>query len=152
VQKKASERKKRFKTAKELPDCMSVFDKLKFWKKDDLDFDRMADKEMAGMPMDDNLGFEQDNLGLEEKSPFTEEPNMGSAFPPREKASSFQQQSTYREVQPTQSLQAQSTHSASKDLELINSKLDTLKAMLSSMDQRMEHIERSSGEKKERLW
>ncbi|MBS3166421.1 hypothetical protein J4444_04830 [Candidatus Woesearchaeota archaeon] len=132
---------------------MSVFDKLKFWKKEDLDFDRMADKEMTGMPMDDNLGFEQDNLGLEEKSPFPEEPNMGqSAFPLREKAPSFQQQSTYREVQPTQSSQAQSTPSASKELELINSKLDTLKAMLSSMDQRMEHIERSSGEKKERLW
>ena len=43
---------------------------------------------------------------------------------------------------------------ANRDLELINSKLDTLKAMLTSMEQRLNNIEHATaaGEKKQRLW
>ena len=40
-----------------------------------------------------------------------------------------------------------------KDLDLINSKLDTIKALLTSLDQRLSHLERNtSGEQKGRLW
>ena len=41
-----------------------------------------------------------------------------------------------------------------RDMELISSKLDTLKAMLASIEQRLNNIEQamSSSEKKQRLW
>jgi len=41
-----------------------------------------------------------------------------------------------------------------RDLELLSSKLDTIKAILNSMDQRIANIERSTGtvKKEEKLW
>ena len=130
---------------------MSVFDKIKFWKKeDDLDFDALASKEM-GKSSKMDLNFEQDNLGLEEKSPFNEEPSSAfeqgasgrSSFSSPAKTQGFREQPTY----------SASTSSGSHDLELINSKLDTVKAILLSLDQRLERLERSTGtERKEKLW
>jgi hypothetical protein len=51
--------------------------------------------------------------------------------------------------------QQYNTGGSSKDIELINSKLDTLKAILTSMDQRLSNLERNSGneqQQKQRLW
>ena len=42
-----------------------------------------------------------------------------------------------------------------RDLELISSKLDTIKAMLASLDQRTANLERAAGvqqQRRERLW
>jgi len=50
--------------------------------------------------------------------------------------------------------QQNNTGGSSKDIELINSKLDTLKAILTSMDQRLSNVERNTGneQQKQRLW
>ncbi|HLD00584.1 MAG TPA: hypothetical protein VJC39_02465 [Candidatus Nanoarchaeia archaeon] len=116
---------------------MGVFDKLAFWKKkDELDFDELARKEYS---LDSTRGkIPTDDLGLNEKSLFeteypTSSPSPFSATPP-----SFP---SFRES------------SSSKDLDLINSKLDTIKALLSSLDQRLNNLEKQSKtEQKPRLW
>jgi len=115
---------------------MGLFSKLKFWKKEDeLDFETLAEKEMGKKPSPD-FGPEQ-NTGLEEKSLFPEEPEPAAPpFQSRMSGSAFASPSP-----------------ANRDLELINSKLDTLKAMLGSLDQRIAHLEQNSAlEKKQRLW
>ena len=124
---------------------MGIFDKLMFWRKEDeFDFDKVAGKELhnAGFPQD-NLGIEQKSAWLTEKSPFEDQapataPPIGQKFNP----------SPYQAP-------ASSTGGTNKDLDLINSKLDTVRAMLQSMDQRMANIERNVGaeeKQKQRLW
>ena len=126
---------------------MSLFSKLAFWKKDDdLNFDNLADKELnqgtaeGGMPV-------HDNLGLEEKSPFGDPPTelnqANEPFSPQRSAEVPPQQ-------PTQQLT-----SGNRDLELISSKLDTIKAILGSLDQRIANLEKLSvgeNKKEEKLW
>jgi hypothetical protein len=105
---------------------MSFLKKLAFWKKDDFDFDTLADKEMAshGAPLQDNLGLET----MQEQSAFpTQKPDLFAAQP--------------KPIPPSEH----------KELELINSKLDTIKAMLVSMEQRMGQIEKTPKEEK-KLW
>ena len=123
---------------------MSILGKLKFWhKEDDLDFDSLADKEMGKMPASD-FGTDHAQPGLEEKPFFPQEPEAEPMSTPR-----FQS-SPSRAQQPSFT----SPQSANRDLELINSKLDTLKAILNSMDQRIAHLEQTSGveKKPQRLW
>jgi len=129
---------------------MGIFNKLKFWKKDDdFDFDDLAQKEIGSdLPPQDDLGLgaenEQRRLGLDEKSPFPETPT---------EQPSFETQQPSMERQPRQQ-QPQLT-TGNRDLELISSKLDTIKALLNSMDQRVANLEKAAGiEKKqqERLW
>lgn len=122
---------------------MSLLGKLKFWhKEDDLDFDSLADKEMGKMPTD--FGTDHASSGTEEKSFFPQEPEAEPLSSP-----SFQ-------PSPSRSSSSSFTspQSANRDLELINSKLDTLKAILNSMDQRLAHVEQTSGveKKNQRLW
>lgn len=120
---------------------MGLFSKLMFWKKDDLDFDTLADKEMGKhdeMPQDD-LGLDQHPSGLDEKPMFPEEKHDEMPLQPEKPAAP---------PYPTAPATGEN-----KDLELISSKLDTLKALLNSLDQRMANLEQSAGvEKKQRLW
>jgi len=115
---------------------MSFFEKLKFWKHDDeFDFDKMAEKEMGLGDQPSGLDQEQKKrLGLDEPSAFSDQ-HLGSSFQPSAPAP------------PAYS-------GGNRDLELINSKLDTIKALLSSLDQRMSYLERGSTDKKQpgRLW
>lgn len=106
---------------------MSLFNKLKFWrKKDDLDFDDLAEKEAKGNALDPHF-----SSGLGEKTLFPEEPSSGLEL---------------QQKIPTPQLH-------DKDLELISSKLDTIKAMLASVEQRLTVLEQTnSTEKKQRLW
>lgn len=128
---------------------MSFIGKLKFWKKeDDFDFDKLTEKEISpGGSVHDDLGLDQKSLGLDEKSMFPEEEN---AFPSQGRNVPLSPpigSSPYKSTSPS--------GAASRDLELINSKLDTVKALLNSLDQRMSNLERAStGEKKQtqRLW
>ena len=138
---------------------MSLLGKLAFWKKkDEFDFDDLAEKEMKGVttPLPEEFGFDQKPAGLDEKPFFpdegTEEPKspfgqahfQETSFPSRPQAR-----------MPSASITPNPSSSPRNiDLELINSKLDTLKAMLSSLDQRMSHFEQSTAapEKKQRLW
>jgi len=126
-----------------------------FWKKeDDFDFDRMTQQEMGK-----SSGFGQDPLSQnsgfsDEKSPFASDPLGGSLGG----KSQFDQAPVSRPDQPASMeswKQQYNTGGSSKDIELINSKLDTLKAILTSMDQRLSNLERNSGneqQQKQRLW
>lgn len=111
---------------------MGLFDK--FRKKKEIDLDEVADKEFA-----------DDSSFLDAEEPLQPEPDP--LYPSSEPL-------TRPRMVPSTSLQPPTfTTSENKDLELINSKLDTLKAILYSMDRRLENIEKTLGsEQKNRLW
>lgn len=115
---------------------MGIFNKLTFWKKkDELDFDELAGKEAADTPPFDEL---------EEKLPGLEEKPM---FPEEDRPERLAGLSAARAVPPPPA------GSRDRELELISSKLDTVKALLASLDQRLANLEKSAGvAKKERLW
>ena len=99
---------------------MSFFSKLKFWKReeDEFDFEKAAEKEFSAAK---EAPLEK-SLFPEEKAPLT----------------------------PTAFQQARGSE---RELELISSKLDTLKAMLASLEQRVAGIEQAiAAEKKQKLW
>ena len=133
---------------------MGFLDKIKFWKKEDDfgDFDNKIDQHMEksdDLFKGDDLGLDQKPPGLGEKSPFDQptetHPDLLAGTPPEQPAA-FQAQ---------QQMQAPSgTDTGKRDLELLSSKLDTIKAILNSMDQRIANIERSAGtvKKEEKLW
>ena len=115
---------------------MGIFSKLKFWKHDDdnLDFDSQVNQhlEQSGLPP-------QENLGLAEKSPFDE---------PNNQPEPIIEQKPYSPPAPPTT--GQNDH----QIELISSKLDTIKAILNSLDQRVANLEQAAGvqKKRERLW
>ncbi|PIZ51572.1 hypothetical protein COY27_03295 [Candidatus Woesearchaeota archaeon CG_4_10_14_0_2_um_filter_33_13] len=127
---------------------MSILGKLKFWKKeDDFNFDDIANKDM-----NKDL-FKGDDLGLQQQQPFQEQspfPQEQQQFqPPQQEPSGIQQ----LKQQQQSSYPQQNTGFSGRDIDLLSSKLDTIKALLNSMDQRIANLERSAGvEKKERLW
>tara|TARA_Y100000310_G_scaffold329251_1_gene398710 strand:- start:1905 stop:2288 length:384 start_codon:yes stop_codon:yes gene_type:complete len=127
---------------------MGVFDKLAFWKKsDDLNFDSLAKEDLA-LGMGKGGAPVQDNLGLSENSPFGDKATGLDApttnpFPT--------QPQTPKPITPA----APSPNMGEvRDLELISSKLDTVKAILTSMDQRIANLEVAAGvnKKKDNLW
>ena len=109
---------------------MGIFSKL-FHKKED-DFDSVVNENLqnSGLPP-------QEDLNLGEKSPFDE---------PQTAAQQHFEQPTQPPAIPT----SQDDH----QLELISSKLDTIKALLNSLDQRVANLEQVAGvqKKRERLW
>ncbi len=128
---------------------MGILDKLMFWKKEDeFDFDETAEKEF-GIPKEDDFGLDQQPSEFEEGFP-AEEPAAASRQPfstPREPQRPVSQPSpAFTRGEPLPGTR-------DRDLELIQSKLDTLKAILASIDQRIANLEKAAGvEKKERLW
>ncbi len=124
---------------------MGILNKILFWRHDDeLDFDKLADEQLKTGIKEDPFGLNQD---IEERSPFPEEPTKpvtvrGSPY----KQTAFQQQPATLS-QPAENIE--------KDLELISSKLDTIKVILSSLDQRTANLERAAGvqqQQRQRLW
>ncbi|HLD39583.1 MAG TPA: hypothetical protein VJB13_00395 [Candidatus Nanoarchaeia archaeon] len=126
---------------------MGILNKLLFWRHDDeMDFDKIADEQLKTGIKDDPL-LEPDT-DFEEKSSFSRQQQdlrsssmKGSPY----KQTNFQQQPTLQ--QPSENIE--------KDLELISSKLDTIKAMLGSLDQRTANLEKAAGvqqQRRERLW
>ena len=142
---------------------MGMLDKLKFWKhEDEFDFSSAVDSHMGSTPGLGDTGMPvQDDLGLDEKSPFDvnapgamkgTDPfgaNMSAPSAPQ----SFDQPHPSSNAAYNKQQQPQ-TSGSSRDIELLSSKLDTIKALLSSLDQRMAHLERAAGmdKKQERLW
>ncbi|HIJ10529.1 TPA: hypothetical protein HA278_00600 [Candidatus Woesearchaeota archaeon] len=123
---------------------MGLFSKLKFWgKKDDFGFDSPSglDKDpFATSPTLSEKPFGGDDPALATKHPLPSQSPYGQP-------SSFSQPDLAPSSPPAPPVQS------SNDLDLINSKLDTIKAMLNSMDQRLANVEKSSGHQvKEKLW
>ena len=125
---------------------MGILNKLMFWKNDEeMDFDKLADSQIKTGIKDDPL-FDPET-DFEEKSSFSPQhdlkpsPMKGSPY----KQTTFQQPPTI----------PQSSENLEKDLELISSKLDTIKAMLGSLDQRTANLEKAAGvqqQQRGRLW
>ena len=125
---------------------MGILNKLLFWRHDEeMDFDKLADEQLKTSIKDDPL-LDHDT-DFDEKSPFSQQqqdlrPSSMKGSPYKQ---SFQQQPAF---QPPQ-------ENIEKDLELISSKLDTIKAMLGSLDQRTANLEKAAGvqsQRRERLW
>jgi hypothetical protein len=143
-----------------------VFDKLKFWKKND-DF------------ADLDLGFKEDNLGLNipsEKGDMSSKSgsdfSMGSdnfqsqdmfSAPSNPQFSKqqqpqymgqnqFSQKQQYQQPQPEYTVVPPSSNQTDqiikKDLEIINIKLDSLKSSMDALGQRLSSIERSLNERR----
>jgi len=125
---------------------MSVFGKLAFWKKeDDFNFDQAASQDM-NQPDPFAQSFEQ--------SEFPSEPDTETSTPRSspQQYSQASRSSLYPGSAAQPSFQAPQMNSGNRDLELINSKLDTIRAMLSSIDQRLERLEKGEPKAPPRLW
>ena len=126
---------------------MGILNKILFWRTDDEhDFDKLTANEMgkSELPI-------QDDLGLEEKSPFAGMPTGTQETQPL--PSHLEEPGMPAEPLPKQP--EIPSVGENKDFELINSKLDTLKVLLTSLDQRLANLEKSAGgekKKEERLW
>ena len=124
-----------------------MFEKLKFWKKDDIDFDVLAQQSMKEPMGNPDFGahdplFPEENISSPSLPSSTQSmPISSGGYNPRSSSPSYPQ----RQIEPI---------SGNQDLELINSKLDTIRAMLNNLDQRLANIERSSfpQQSKQRLW
>ena len=119
---------------------MSFFGNLAFWKKKDDFADLGKDLDFGkGLGMDMNQGPSPDlGMGLE---PLSQQPMQKyPSFQPQQnfQASSFQPSPQYQ--QPP-SYSSNDSYIASKNLEVISSKLDALKASIDSMSQRVANIE-----------
>ena len=134
---------------------MGIFSKLAFWKKDDdFNFDDIASKDMGkDLFKGDDLGLKEQPL-TQEKDPFAmpTEKEQPSLSPPDEQTSGIQQLREQNQ-QTMQPQQRAATGISARDVDLLSSKLDTIKALLNSMDQRIANLERASGvQRKEKLW
>ncbi len=112
---------------------MGFFDKLKFWKRHGEEFE--APETLPGEKPGGDLGMPE--LGPMPKAPEAprmEEPEVAPA-------------PHMRDYQPTQPPPGQMP---SPQLEIISSKLDAIKAILSALEQRIANLERMS--KYERKW
>lgn len=133
---------------------MGVLDKLAFWKKsDELALGRNMDLgiDQHSFPKYDNLGLDDKPLGLEETSPFDDQ--SAHPLPPHVQQVMGRGSFTPHSLSPSVSTGSLPTITE-KDLELINSKLDTLKAVLLSIEQRIANLERAVNVEKnrEKLW
>lgn len=132
---------------------MGILNKLMFWKKEDeFDFDETAEKELGFPKEEDDFSLDQQPSELDEGFPAEERPSAPPFSEPQVPGRSRGQKdfsqpaSAYARREPV-------VGTRDRDLELIQSKLDTLKAILTSLDQRMANLEKAAGvEKKERLW
>src|SRR3989344_396971 len=98
-----------------------------FSKKKKESFDDLADKSMNA-DLHDNLGLNEKSLFDDHKDPYKPE--------------------SFSNLQNTQQQPIDK-----REIELLNSKLETIKAILASMDQRLANIEKAAGiDQKQRLW
>ncbi len=127
---------------------MGLFDIFRRKKDEDFDFDKIARKELGTTPEQPDLLNVPPTGMEEEKSIFdtTPEESLPSRFPGATPA-----------ARPaTRGFTPEAPQMMNRDLELINSKLDTIKALLTSMEQRIANVERSTGtqtpQQRQRLW
>ena len=127
---------------------MGFFGKLAFWKKKD-DLDDLG----KDLGLDKDFGMDK-GMGMEPPPPMNSmnsgpSPDLGmnleSGIQPMQKYPSFQQNSSFQvpSYQPPQPFQQSSNDNyiAVKNLEVISSKLDALKAAIDSLNARIANIE-----------
>lgn len=133
---------------------MGILNKLMFWKKEDeFDFDETAEKELDFPKEEDEFNLDQQPSELDEGFPAEEHPSAPPFSEPQVPGRSRGQRDSLSQPSSAYAHREPVAGTRDRDLELIQSKLDTLKAILTSLDQRMANLERAAGvEKKERLW
>tara|TARA_Y100000310_G_C20145421_1_gene562206 strand:+ start:169 stop:555 length:387 start_codon:yes stop_codon:yes gene_type:complete len=105
-----------------------------FWKKDDdFDFKSISNDPLGSTPMHEDMG------GIK-KDPFSQDP-LASKPPSQTNFSQPAPPPPEDSLKPDAFNKARQ-ESSSRDLELISSKLDTIKALLQSLDSRVSDIER----------
>ena len=119
---------------------LGFFDKLTFWKKKDdfgdlgkdLGMGKDLGLDMQGPSPDLGMGLEP----IQSQQPFQKYPS----FPPQQnfQAPNFQSPPAF---QPSYPPASNDSYIASKNLEVISSKLDALKASIDSLNQRVANIE-----------
>ena len=124
---------------------MAFFDKLAFWKKKD-DLDDLG----KDLGIDKDLGLDFTSSGPSADLGMGIDTGPQAPQQPYQKYPSFQQQS-FQQNQPAPSFQSQSfqpqtfpandSYIASKNLEVISSKLDALRVSMESINQRLANIE-----------
>lgn len=118
---------------------MGIFNKLKFWERDQPDLDILADQEINPNIAQEELNTDATRQGLD----------YDPMFPENARAGQFQP----RAPDLATPLMVSPSPRSNPELELIASKLDTIKAMLDSMERRVANIEKSMGtQEKQRLW
>lgn len=135
---------------------MGLFDKLMFWRKDDLDFDKLAQEAMhkESLGHDDPFLSGANPSTFDHKSAFDAQSGFGASPTATPSYSQPTSPAMPKDSFDAQRLSMQST--SSRDMELVNSKLDTIKVMLNSIDARLANVEKNSnaGQKppQQRLW
>ena len=118
---------------------MDILKKLMFWKKEDLGI-----KDLGKSPLPDaNIGLDP-NLGLGQQPGFGETP---MSQPVQPSYPSFQTTPSpgfgAQQPQAFQSMrQDQQSYTIAKEIEVISSKLDALRAAIDNISQRLSNIER----------
>lgn len=123
-----------------------MFEKLKFWKKnDDFDFDQFLGNDKKLDENKETSPLEQDPLVNQHPDPIMQTPSESPA--------GFSEHEQTPPSYMQQSKQFNTPIQGNTEIELISSKLDTIKAILQNLDQRLQNIERAAGvEKKDKLW
>jgi len=130
---------------------MGIIDKLFFWRKKDIDFEKGLDLKGADLGIGkDNLGLAGErDLGIGIESPestplFTRERNVraAQAF----ETQGMQQPSNQFFPQQQSQLAQPYSQLYNKEVELISAKLDVLKASLDNINQRLANIEKIAKE------
>ncbi len=134
---------------------MSFLGKLAFWKKeDDFGFDHLVSQDMAhpsteaNNPFGTNLGQEThaDPLLTEPTSGFPEAESPASVFPAQRSPIYPQQPATPASYPLT------ATQPSGREVELLNTKLENIRLILNSIDQRLANLEKSGQKPPARLW
>lgn len=121
---------------------MAFFSKLAFWKKKDDDLGGLGDLgELPPFPDDTNLGLP--GFGTPKPANYPPEPGYGYGQPVQERplprAPITPQQ--YQEITPAPQY-GQYGYQQNKDIEVVSAKLDSIRATLDSINQRLANIER----------
>jgi len=125
---------------------MGILDKLAFWKKEDeFNFDQAANQDM-----NQPSAFPPEMGQPESAFPGESEFNVPQSSSPQTSPQQYAQASR-ASLYPGSSTQIMAS-SGNRDFDLINSKLDTIRAMLASIEQRLDKLEKTEPKTPGRLW
>ena len=134
---------------------MGFLNKVMFWKKEDaFDFDKLAEDTMKKEEMEGqgHWGMEQTPLGSPDRPLFPQDGQESQPFRPTSPSFSSNSPSSFtQQSQGSSPLGGVQLSGSPRELELINSKLDTIKAMLGSIEGRLTLLEAEKKDQK-RLW
>ena len=129
---------------------MSFIDKLKFWKKDEFDFDKDFGKDMGmqGMGNMPDLGMPHPQ---EITQPPQEMPQHPQQFAQPESVQQFKAEPHMKYMDEAQSRPESKPDYGKSEMEVISVKIDNLRTLMEVLNQRLQRIE-DSIEKMKKSW